>query len=95
MRELPVQHRADAVRSDDQVAVAEIAMHQRHFRGRTGIVVAQPAQRQLEYGLWLVQAAIVALELRDLLGRMAAAQLRQLVLGQPVQARKHASDLAR
>ena len=31
MRELPVQHRAHAVGADDEVAVAEIAMHQRHL----------------------------------------------------------------
>ena len=31
MRELPVQHRAHAVGADDEIAVAEIAMHQRHL----------------------------------------------------------------
>src|SRR5690349_15168639 len=37
MRELPVQHRAHAVRADDEVAVAEIAMYQRHLLRRAGI----------------------------------------------------------
>src|SRR6185436_20444636 len=49
MRALPVHHRADAVGPDDEVAVAEIAMHQRHLVRRPGIAVAQPAQRQLEH----------------------------------------------
>lgn len=58
-------------------------------------MVAQPAQRQLEHGLGPVQAAIVALELADLLSRGPAAQLGQLVLRQPVQAGEHAADLPR
>src|ERR1039458_524312 len=37
MRELPVQHGANAVGTDDEVAVPEIAVHQRYFLGRTGV----------------------------------------------------------
>src|SRR5260370_602628 len=48
MREFPVQHRAHAVGSDDEIAVAEIAMHQRHLHRWTGISVPHPAQRHFE-----------------------------------------------
>src|SRR5580700_11221316 len=48
MRELPVQHRAHAVGPDDEIAMTEIAMHQRYFARRPGIVISEPAQRQLE-----------------------------------------------
>src|SRR5579871_3741776 len=46
MGKLPVEHRAYAVRADDEIAMAEIAVHQRHLRRRARIMVAQPAQRQ-------------------------------------------------
>src|SRR5947207_15599364 len=49
MRQLPVQHRPHAVRPDDEIAVAEIAMHQRHLARRTGIALPQPTQRRLEH----------------------------------------------
>src|SRR5712675_2596748 len=43
MRELPVQHRAHAVGADDEIAMAKIAVHQRHVRRWAGIVIPQPA----------------------------------------------------
>src|ERR1700761_4606160 len=39
MGELPVEYRANAVGANDEVAVAEIAMHQRRISRRAGIVV--------------------------------------------------------
>src|SRR4051794_12710036 len=79
MSELPIEHGTDPVGADDEIAVAEIAMHQRRLGGRTRIVVAQPAQRQFEHRLWPVQAAIVAIELADLLGCAPAAQPGQFI----------------
>src|SRR6266566_4243627 len=40
MRELPVQHGADAVGADDEIAMAEITMHQRHLLRRPGSLAA-------------------------------------------------------
>jgi hypothetical protein len=77
MRELPVQHGADAVGPDDEVAVAEIAMHQRHLFRRPGIALAQPAQRQFEHRPRPVETAVFPLEIGDFLGRAHLAQFRQ------------------
>src|SRR5258708_15636418 len=44
LHELPIQHRPHAVGTDDEIAVAEIAVHQRHLIGRTRAALAQPAQ---------------------------------------------------
>src|SRR5207248_9786278 len=75
MGELPVQHRADAVGADDEVAVAEIAVHQRHLLRRTGIAVTQPAQRQFEYRTRPAKAAVFPLEIGNLPGRRHLAKL--------------------
>src|SRR2546430_9416711 len=58
MRELPVQHGAHAVAADDEIAVAEIAMHERDLARGPGGVLAQPAQRQLEHRSRPVKAAV-------------------------------------
>src|SRR5664279_939873 len=39
MRQFPVQHRAHAIGADDEIAVAEIAMHQRHLLRWPGIMI--------------------------------------------------------
>ena len=68
MRELPVEHRANAVGNDHEIAVTEIAVDQRQLAGRTGVMVAQPAQRQFEHRPRPFKAAVVALEFGNLLG---------------------------
>ena len=79
MREFPVQHRAHAIRADNEIAVAEIAMHQRHLIRRSGIVIAQPAQRQFEYRARPVEAAIFALEIGDFLCRRHVGEVLAVV----------------
>src|SRR5258706_3911767 len=49
MRELPIEHRAQPIGADDEIAVAELAVHQRHLLRETGIAVTQPAPRQFEH----------------------------------------------
>ena len=49
MRQLPIEHRAHAVGADDQVAVAEVAVHQPRRCRRFGQVIAQPAKGQFEH----------------------------------------------
>src|SRR5258705_6015635 len=77
MRQFPVQHRAHAVGPDDEVAVAEIAMHQRHLIRRPGIMVAPPAQRPFDYWARPIKAAVFALEIADLFCRRHLPKLRQ------------------
>ena len=49
VRELPVEDRTDALGPDDEVAVAEVAVHEaRPVGGHRGRVLGEPAQRQLE-----------------------------------------------
>jgi hypothetical protein len=73
MRQFPVQHRTHAIGTDDEIAVAKIAVHQRHFARWTGIALAQPAQRQLEHRARPVEGAVVPLQLGDFFcGRHAA-----------------------
>src|SRR5262245_4505599 len=43
MRDLPVQHGSHAVGADDEIAVAEIAMHQRCLARCARIVIGEPA----------------------------------------------------
>src|SRR6202011_2961996 len=62
MREFPVQYRAHPLGADDEIAVAEIAMHQRYLLGRTGVAVAQPAQRQFEHRTRPIETAIFPLQ---------------------------------
>src|SRR5207237_4043989 len=53
--ELPVEHGAQAVGPDDQVAVAEVAMDDGRSGGRRPSLF-EPAQRQLERGVRLAEA---------------------------------------
>src|SRR5437868_9305800 len=93
MRELPVQHRTHAVSADDEVPVAEIAMHQRHLLRRAGIVTAKPSQRELEHRLRPIEAAVFASDLGNLPGRRHFAQRRQLVARQTVNAGRDLAEL--
>src|SRR5215831_10109322 len=95
MREFPVQHRAYAIRTDDQISVAEIAMHQRDLCRRTWIVVVQPAQRQFEHRPRPVEALHFAFELADLLRRRHLAKLWQLRARQAMDAGRDLAELAR
>ena len=95
MRELPIQHRTHAIRTNDQVAVAEIAMHQGHFPRRSGIVLLEPAQRQFEYRAGPVKAAVFPFEVRNLPGGGHVAKLRQFRGGQAMNARHDLTELTR
>src|SRR4051794_3607610 len=76
--EFPIQHRSHPVRTDDEIAMAKVAVHQCRLRGRARIALAEPAQRQLEHRTWPFKAAIVTFKLGDFLCRRHAAKLRQL-----------------
>src|ERR1700756_437967 len=95
MRELPVEHRAHTVGPDDEVAVAEIAMHQRHLLRRTGIVIGQPAQRQFEHRPRPVEGAVLPRDLGDLRCRRHLAQLWQFFTRQCVNTGRDPAELAR
>ena len=55
VRELPVENGPDAVRADDEVAVAEVAVNQGVAPG-VGHLVLEPAQRELEHRMGLGEA---------------------------------------
>src|SRR5437763_9820574 len=95
MRELPIQYRTHAIRADDQIAVAEIAMYQRRLLRRSGIVTLEPAQREFEYGAGPVKAAVFPFEVSDLPGGGHAPQLRQVRNVESVNARHDLTELAR
>jgi hypothetical protein len=63
--------------------------------GRTGIAVAQPAQRQFEHRPRPIETAVVALELGDFLGRVMRPQFRQLRQRQAVDAGQNGAELTR
>ncbi len=70
-------------------------MHQRHLLGRPGIVVAQPAQRQLEHRPRPVKAAVFALEVGNLFGRRHLPQLWQFRAVEPVDPGDDLAELTR
>src|ERR1041385_2718059 len=59
---------------DDEIAVTEIAMYQRHLFGGAGIVLSEPPQRELEHRPRPVEAAIFTAHLGDLLCRRQSSQ---------------------
>src|ERR1700743_389038 len=95
MREFPVQHRAHALRADDEIAMAEIAVHQRHLAGGPWIAFAQPAQRQFEYRTRPIEAAIFPFEIGNLLAGRHATERGQLGQRQTVDTGENIAELAR
>ena len=88
-------HRAQPLGADDEIAVAEIAVHQRHLRRGTGVAVTQPAQRQFEYRPGPIKAAVFAIEIADLFRRRHLTQLGQFRRRQAVDASDDFTELAR
>ena len=71
VRELPVEHGAHALRADDEVAVAEIAVHEGEVGvGQVHRAFGEPPQAQLERGVWLAEHVEDAAELLDLRRRI-------------------------
>ena len=79
MRELPVEDRADAVGADDEVAVAEVAVHERGLAGGGGHVLGEPTQPELERGMRLVERVEQRAVLVDLGRGVEHRQRRQRV----------------
>ena len=63
--------------------------------GRTGVAVAQPAQRQFEHRPRPIETAVVPLQLGHFLGRRHAAKFRQLRQRQAMDAGQNVAELAR
>src|SRR2546421_1044952 len=82
VRELPVEHRSDAVRTDDEVAVAEVAVHERRPRRIGRRMLGKPAQAELERGVRLAEPVEVPAIERDLLARALHRERRQARRGE-------------
>ena len=78
MGQLPVQHAHQAIRTDHQVAVAKVPVHQRQMRRVRRAMGGQPAQRQGKHRVRPVDGGVGALQLRQPDGAGRRAQgLRQ------------------
>src|SRR6478672_11395461 len=88
-------HRAQALGADDEIAVAEIAVHQRGLWPGTGIAVTQPAQRQFEHRPRPLKTAVVAVELGNFLCGRHAAKAGQFRQRQSMDAGRDLAELAR
>ena len=67
MGQFPVEHPAQAVLADHEVAGPEIAVHQSVRRG-SGPVLGQPAQADLEGGPGLGEGLVKAVQLAERIG---------------------------
>ena len=75
MSEFPVEHPAQPVLADHQVADPEITVDQR-VRGRSGPVLGEPAQADLERGPGLGEGLV---QLRQLAERVEVGQARDRI----------------
>src|SRR4029079_824466 len=70
MREFPVEHRNDAVGTDDEVAEAVVAVPELRRAARRGRVRLEPSQPELECGMRLAEQVERAEVLADLRPRL-------------------------
>ena len=89
--ELPVEHPAQPVRADHQVAGAEVPVHQ-GVRDGSGLVLAEPAQADLERGTGLGEALV---QLGQLAERVDPRQSGDLVWVDLVDPGQHLAEAAR
>src|SRR5215218_184430 len=76
MHVLPIEHRTNAVRSDDEVAVAEVAVEE-HVVGRLRPVLLEPAQPELKGGTGVVELGQRRAQRREHVGTAEAGNLRE------------------
>ena len=77
MRAFPVEDRRHAGLVGEIVAGAVVAVHQHRLRGGCGLAPVEPAQRQFEHRLRLVERVERRAQAGDLVGRLAAGERRQ------------------
>src|SRR5205807_636894 len=84
----------DAIRTDDEVAVAEVAVHERRPRRVGPRVLGEPAQTELEGGVRLAEAVEVPAVQGDLIARALHRERRQARRVKGVNARRLLAALA-